>query len=426
MRSTLLFIACLAAQFAAAQTYFYINSMAVLPEEPTTQDPVNLHINGGLSSSGAYIVGVQVEIVEQVIHVTIDAADPGGLAIIVDHTEIVELGMLPAGTYTVHIMGDHVLDLTPEEFEFTVTGGGGGSLCDSLMIISIRYHGLSDSLIEVHVINAGATFFNYPGFILLDQTGDTIAMEQVNAFGLMEYHQLVIHPDADLTLPVFNGTLQLWTGFYDELACSIPVQVDLCPPPDCAIIIPYVMNLGGAMTIGTFQYEIHGLGGLVTAGEIVLDAENQFSSDTICLPPGNYTMYTTGDATAGQPWAGVTTMGSFGGPQVPVQGVSPFPPTPLEFTFYEQCIPITESVVDATADEFILLQSRDELMISARSGEILSGAWLFNANGAVIGTASAPGHVQRFPLSGLASGVYLVRIHSADGKPHSLKFVVGN
>ena len=61
--------------------------------------------------------------------------------------------------------------------------------------------------------------FSYPGFILFNSFGDTIAIENVNYYGITEQtaHILQIQENAIITSDV---SLQLHTGFYDYLQCE--------------------------------------------------------------------------------------------------------------------------------------------------------------------------------------------------------------
>ncbi|MBK9758734.1 MAG: hypothetical protein IPO90_01875 [Flavobacteriales bacterium] len=54
MTKQLLLCAALACStLASAQTYFYIDEIAVVPQQPTTFDNISINLIGGLSSTGA-------------------------------------------------------------------------------------------------------------------------------------------------------------------------------------------------------------------------------------------------------------------------------------------------------------------------------------------------------------------------------------
>ena len=424
MRTFLLFLLSFLLHSAGAQTYFYINNITVVPSAPTVSDQIEIHVQGSLSSTAAFIQDVQYSIEGNTVHITIVAAVSGiGLDVLVPHTEIVQIGALPAGDYTVHFMGDNILDSAPEpEHDFTVTGGG-TSACDSLQIVSVVYHAFSDSLIEVRLMNSGSEIFSYPGFILYNADGDTIAIETVDLFGIggESTHRLVIHPDAELVDPTFTGTLELWTDFYDTLACTFQMEVVLCPP-SCATIIPYVMNLGGAIVNNSFEYIIHDADGAVASGILELANEIQFDSDTICLPAGEYSMLVTpGPGQGGQPYGGVLSPGYFSGPQQPVTS----PPIELEFDFYEPCIEIIELIEDDGNEEtFRFSQFQGRLLIENLTQGPIGNIALIDIRGAELMSTISYTPSAQIQIGTLASGVYLLTISEMDGSLHHHKFVI--
>ncbi len=94
--------------------------------------------------------------------------------------------------------------------------------CDSLII---NCCGIGTDSITLDASNSTTVLFDYPGFVLLDSNNDTIAKESVNYFGIgggpQTHYMIVVAP---LVLP-FNGTLQLYSLFYDSLDCTWPVTI---------------------------------------------------------------------------------------------------------------------------------------------------------------------------------------------------------
>ena len=90
--------------------------------------------------------------------------------------------------------------------------------CDSIIIHSCQPNATGEQ-IDVIVSNYSENIMSYPGFVILSENGDTIALEEVNYFGI-GFNQLhilnVINPP---NLPM-NITLELHTLFYDSLECS--------------------------------------------------------------------------------------------------------------------------------------------------------------------------------------------------------------
>ncbi|MAQ70100.1 MAG: hypothetical protein CMD23_03285 [Flavobacteriales bacterium] len=116
--------------------------------------------------------------------------------------------------------------------------------CSDLSVFSVYQSG--DQII-VNVSNSSAyEIFSYPGFILFNSLGDTIAIEEVQYYGIAteSIHFLEIQENAVITSDV---SLQLHTWFYDFLQCEWEniVMLDNCeldPEPgecDAAIEIFY-------------------------------------------------------------------------------------------------------------------------------------------------------------------------------------------
>jgi len=95
--------------------------------------------------------------------------------------------------------------------------------CDSLII---NYYAWNNDTLVFEVYNNNQnTLFDYPGFMLVDSLGDTIAIETVNYFGIgqgPQLHYLIVTDTLEFNI---NYTLQLYTGFYDSLACTYPFML---------------------------------------------------------------------------------------------------------------------------------------------------------------------------------------------------------
>lgn len=66
--------------------------------------------------------------------------------------------------------------------------------------------------------------YDYPGWRMLDADGNLLAEETVNYFGIFGVYIHDLQWLATSEVPVFaqEVTLQLWTGFYSEMACEFP------------------------------------------------------------------------------------------------------------------------------------------------------------------------------------------------------------
>ena len=117
--------------------------------------------------------------------------------------------------------------------------------CSNLEITSIYQSGPSQFIVNV-TNNSWDDVFSYPGFVLFNSFGDTLAIENVNYYALVNEstHYLEIQDDVILTEDV---SLELFTDFYDFIQCQwddlvIIQNCDLLPevgPCDAAIPIYY-------------------------------------------------------------------------------------------------------------------------------------------------------------------------------------------
>lgn len=430
MRTTLhtflLITACSAFSTLRAQTFFFVDAITLLPADPTVQDAVAVQLSGNLSGSGASVVSATAEVNGYNVVFSLVAQDIGGLSVLVPHTEEVDLGPLPAGTYTISVTGTGVDDFAAEnEHTFTVSGGGTGP-CDSLVIAEVQWSAFSDTTIMVHIFNPTSDIFGYPGFILLAENGDTLARETVDYFGIAteSWHRLSVHPDADVPSGSFNGTLQLWSDFYSELECSWDMAFDLCPSEACSPLYPTVQNLGDAIPIGTYSYVIIDEDVPVASGTLELGMDHEVDSDTLCLPPGHYIMSLTPDQppTGGQPYFSVNSEGPAQSQMVPVH---PDSTATLVFDFYLPCIGTPQAIGAITQEAALrIVQGPGLLQVSRTDGAPLGPLRLFDARGRMVQAAMEGGSEHVFDVSGWSAGIYILQAVGANGHVASARWML--
>jgi len=97
--------------------------------------------------------------------------------------------------------------------------------CDSVSVECCNFY-LTTNQLSVQVSNNSSYLFPYPGFILFNKDGDTIAKETVNYYGIGIYPQehVLEYPEPP-DLP-FEGFLELFVDFYAAKACTFPIQID--------------------------------------------------------------------------------------------------------------------------------------------------------------------------------------------------------
>jgi hypothetical protein len=96
--------------------------------------------------------------------------------------------------------------------------------CELVTIECCDFNLTRDTL-TIQASNQSSNIFSYPGFILFDNNMDTIAIETVNYYGIGSYpqpHKLEIV--APLNIP-FEGYLELHTLFFEEYACTFPLNI---------------------------------------------------------------------------------------------------------------------------------------------------------------------------------------------------------
>ena len=103
---------------------------------------------------------------------------------------------------------------------------------DNCSQLAIAFHGIvatddSDQLFfEISNASYNGTLYNYPGFILIDEKGDTIAREETNYYGIgTNFQTHLLKMEGELNLP-FKGRLELWGSFYQHSYCSFPVEIE--------------------------------------------------------------------------------------------------------------------------------------------------------------------------------------------------------
>lgn len=343
------------------------------------------------------------------------AGDNGGLTVLVPHTETIVLGQLPPGTYTIAFTMDSfgILDLAPAaQHSFTVSGGG--SPCDQLDILSINWAAFSDTALVVNVLNNSATLFDYPNFIFLGTSGDTLAKETVNFFGLWgeSWHVMRIQDGVEFSEPLVSGTLELWTDFTTNLACSWLLEdAPLCPPPPCAPITLNLGNYGGMLVTGDFAWTLTDASSApIATGTFTLDLDNQFAEVGQCLSPGQngLSIMPMGPTLPGGSLVyGVSGLGGITGPS---QAVNWRQPVIMPFSVYEPCIEGGTRIPEADDLQWKVILQDESLVVRNALGQPIGAVEVLDVLGRVVASAIMPASELRIVcaaqglLLGLAGG----------------------
>ncbi|MEO5585157.1 MAG: T9SS type A sorting domain-containing protein [Flavobacteriales bacterium] len=397
-----------------AQTYFYLEQIAVVPTAPNVLDYVQLQLSGNLSSTGSSITSASADVNGYTINLALVTQNTTGLSVLVPHTEPVYLGQLAAGTYTVNITGFGVDDLAPSsQHVFTVSGSI--SACDSLILESLTWSPFNDTTLLVHILNPTATLFDYPSFTLLADNGDTLAKETINTFGIGtdNYNTMDIPAGTIMPASPFNATLQLRSG--QQLACTWNLPVDLCPPGDCSPVVLDLRNFGPGTSTGIFTYSIRNAGNTVAEGSFELMNFQQYVQDTICLPPGNYLMEIIPQQgpNGGQPEFGVSLTPMIVGPHAPVIWTTL---SAIAFPFYEHCVDIGQGIAETAPSVLKVTRSATGMEVFTTDSRALGSIHVFDAQGRVVGAVNEQGSRHLFNTAGWSSGLYVIRTRNTDGQ----------
>ena len=299
--------------------------------------------------------------------------------------------------------------------------------CDGLEIQSLSYTAFNDTSIIIHITNSGSEGFSYPGFILINNVGDTFAMESVNFFGigLESIHTLQIRPGVLDPSDVFNGSLELHTNFYDSLWCSWPIIQSFCPPEKCANMIVGMQNWGGALVTGDFEYSLNDLNGVqLETGIYTMIDTIQYWQDTLCVNPGNYsyTVNALDIPSGGGPVITIAQSGGFLSPMI-TENFDWYNGTSIDVPFYLQCETTEPNSIPNQVDSehFRLLSSENQII--AASDFKMASIGIYNMTGQLVKEVAISNSATLIS-NNLRTGVYVARVRFSSGKTGMKKFVI--
>jgi hypothetical protein len=300
------------------------------------------------------------------------------------------------------------------------------NVCDLLDFVSVKYSPFTDSVIIVHVENNNQNeIFDYPGFVLLDSSNDTVAVETVNYFGIGEesVHSLAVRPGVYDPLNNFDGTLQLYSGFYDTFECEWDMNQSLCADSPCDSLIIGFQNWGGALVLGSFAWSVlDSTSTVVESGVLDMTANEQYWFHSICLSPGaySYNLYALGQPSGGGPNMTASSSTTFASPTISMP-FDWFSGNVMEVPFYTHCVSSESpnAISEAEAERPFVHQTDGQVSLQSRTPMFQID--VITADGRLIGTFSP--NTNRFNLqTQLPVGLYFFRVQTAEGWS-VLKFV---
>ncbi|MBI1289319.1 MAG: hypothetical protein GC178_17260 [Flavobacteriales bacterium] len=291
--------------------------------------------------------------------------------------------------------------------------------CDSLEFVSIQYSSFTDSVIVVKVMNHNTNeIFDYPGFVLLDDNGDTVALETVNYFGIgqQSVHLLNVRPGVHDSNSTFNGTLRLYSGFFQNLECEWSPDQSFCPNAGCDSLIIGFQNWGGALVLGDFAWSLlDSTNSIIDSGVLTMTANEQYWFKGFCLPHArySYTLYALGQPSGGGPTMTVAADSWYGSPSIS-QPFNWSSGNVLNFQFYDFCndTEVPNGLQDVSNESPVKVIRNGE-SLQLRATDAMQMVEVFAANGSLVGIFNP--NSDRFTLpTGLQPGLYIVRVYSKD------------
>lgn len=310
--------------------------------------------------------------------------------------------------------------LTISLFIISSIAANAQTVCDSVDVISIQYSPFTDTVIIVEVENNSQwEIFDYPGFVLLNDNDDTVAVETVNYFGIgtESIHRLEVRSGVHNPQDIFSGSLKLYSDFYGTFECEWVLNQSLCASTPCETVYIGLQNFGGALVIGDFHWRVDDESGMVAdSGSFTMEVQEQFWLRDLCLPPGNYTYSLT-----------ALTNPSGGGPTLTVQSSIGFasptlsepldwfnnPGGVLEFPFFNFCGQTPNSTgIQSKNIEVEVLRNGSNILLNAT--DILKSVSVFGMDGKLAHFCTPNAERIQLP-SDLYRGVYLIRIETERG-----------
>ena len=299
--------------------------------------------------------------------------------------------------------------------------------CDDVSLLSVKYNAFTDTVIIVHLENNSVAGFQYPGFVMINETGDTVAREQVDLFGIGQesVHQLQVRGGVQNPLENFVGDIELHTGYYDVLACSWDLDQSLCLDGSCDSLIIGFENYGGALVMGDFTWSVQDdMGYVAESGQFTMVAEVQSWRYGLCLAPGNYT-YTLDALTApsgGGPTLTASTSRNYFGPTLtkPLDWFND-PGTELEVPFFTFCTESPSGIGEEGLNDSAVSLLFDRASKSLNSSEVMQEVKVYSVLGELVYQSNPLS--KTFNISELTTGTYIAVATTSEGEVRA-KFVL--
>lgn len=290
----------------------------------------------------------------------------------------------------------------------------------SQLTIDVQLNPLNSNFIRVYVQNSSTEIFSYPGFRIYDEDNNLIGEELVNLFGIGEES---IH-DIEHTLgeiqagEAYTLSLELWTGFYESMACTFEDEFVLVPEDECANIGLTTSQIWGMEAQENYLVSIMDL-----EGNSFFDAVYEFPNenltyfDEICLPQGCYELnISTDDAMISNTLFATLSVG-FSTINVHDSALVGTPFTTIPFGVWDSCVStdINRPGLSSEAPLLYPNPARTWVMIPFENAQ----AEVYSVEGKLVTKLSAVD--RELNVSELSAGQYIVLLmHEGRGYRHRL------
>lgn len=284
--------------------------------------------------------------------------------------------------------------------------------CTELLVDGFSYTAFDPGL-QVLIHNNSDEFISYPMCDVIDANGDTLIHAMAQTFGIGEnssqLHTMVM-PFPVIASP-FTGTIALhYTTIDGIFICDFEMDnVDLCPPAPCADLQVFAYGLTPSVNASLiWTVTDAGQNELATGGLQLNTILPPTAFDSLCLPPGFYTLNISQPFPTGEEiMVGLTTaFFEIEGPS----GVTAIDGTlSLPFVFHLNCIDGTQGIGDQaiTGPRVQVIGNLMEINSSDRSP--IGSIAIMDSMGRIIRTAHSNDERLVIDLDGNGAGAFLVR-----------------
>lgn len=284
--------------------------------------------------------------------------------------------------------------------------------CSDLMPGTFGYCPFDSNLVEVRLLNSGPIGWSYPYLVMYNTSGDSLATAPPDLFALTDEQVFVLNV-IDHTAINDGGVypqLELYTAMDgDSLRCSWVLSGMFCYPGICSTVFPYVHNGDISEANTPYDWSVTDAGNeVVASGQLVLQPGQLEAMDTVCLPPGDYTLHMENPAVSGANAFFRMRGSAWNSPASPT--VSFDSGDASSFTILAACMDDANGIQDVDADAWKIHQSGSSIRIEHANGMSVGDVELLDSTGRLLIQATGNTSTLLIPTNGFSAGVVLVRV----------------